>query len=53
MVLTELEELFREIKTNQGETFLRYESSASPREKFSFKIDLENTSYTQNFAIST
>ncbi|MGC1246423.1 MAG: DUF1822 family protein, partial [Spirulinaceae cyanobacterium] len=52
MVLTETGEIFREITTNSGDNFLRYEFSGSPQEKFGIKVALGETSYSQNFAIS-
>ena len=51
MVLTETGEIFREVITNSGDTLLRYEFSGSPREKFGIKMELGETSYSQNFAI--
>ena len=51
MVLTETGEVFREVITNSGDTFLRYEFSGSPQEKFGIKMELGETSYSQNFAI--
>ena len=51
IVLTETGEIFREVITNSGDTLLRYEFSGSPREKFGIRLELGETSYSQNFAI--
>ena len=51
MVLTESGEVFREITAREKDTFIQYEFTGQPGERFSIKIGLGDASITEAFVI--